>query len=165
MALPSSGQLSLKDIYRERTGSFPPINANISLRLESVLAGFDDPYRIAQFYGYSAGYSVNVNLSYADSAGPDDYLTGFVVLRNAANTANLQTRLIPDVVNWSFSFDGIEEDCRVSFANVGITRNGEGVPMGQVYWGINGPAENLGTLTSIITEAVSVYGKFYYYIA
>lgn len=53
MALPSSGEISLSDIYQEIEG-LPPSDL-VSLRDMSSTAGFDVPDNISKFHGYSPG--------------------------------------------------------------------------------------------------------------
>ena len=66
MALPSSGQLSINDIYTEIYGlSIPAAGAtNVSLQALSFAAGFTAPHAISDFYGYSSWYP-----SYAGAMG------------------------------------------------------------------------------------------------
>lgn len=49
MALPSSGQISLRDIAQELGVS----ETNMSLNSMAATAGFSAPYSVQQFYGYS----------------------------------------------------------------------------------------------------------------
>jgi hypothetical protein len=62
MPLPSSGQLSLADIYVEQNGTFPGTNANVSLTSMSEMYNADPcnpasvdgnpPHRVEEFFNY-----------------------------------------------------------------------------------------------------------------
>lgn len=58
MALPSSGQLSLSDIAGELS-----VTGQKSLNSMSVTAGFNSPYAITDFYGYSNVTTSDITIS------------------------------------------------------------------------------------------------------
>jgi hypothetical protein len=63
MALPSSGQLSFSAIAGELGASTP-----YSLSGMSIQAGFNSPYNVSSFYGFSpGGQVVSISLSFSKS--------------------------------------------------------------------------------------------------
>jgi len=68
MPLPSSGVISISDIYTEIVGNGCCEGGDYSLRRLSACAGFSSPDAMSDFYSYSCGYSIAIDAKYISSA-------------------------------------------------------------------------------------------------
>ena len=84
MALPTSGQLSLKDIGVEQGIT---AGNQASLRSMSSTAGYSTPDTVSEFYGYSAGD--NITASWGTSYSPSPLTSTTIGLARVINLSGL----------------------------------------------------------------------------
>jgi hypothetical protein len=83
MALPSSGPISINDIYTELFNGNCCESYSYSLRDLSACAGFSSPDAMSEFYGYSCTYAIAVDAKYISS--PFNEATGDYALYYSIN--------------------------------------------------------------------------------
>jgi len=98
MALPSTGQLSLNDINIE-LGNSSGTEAN--LRNMSSTAGFSIPDSVSEFYGYSAGMTIN----YGSVTYTNNTETNRNAYRSIIRTTQDSSQVISISMNYSLQSD------------------------------------------------------------
>ena len=162
MAIPVSGSLSICEAGLGTCRSIATVVTNTtsgSLVTNSVCAGKTAPHGMRDFYGYSAGITVDVTVYYNGPAGGGTGLNGTVYLKGAggANICSCSLAAFTTYDEWVWT-PPAGTYC-VSWASVTVYENYSAV-LGSCYWSTD-TTSGSNSVTNTFSDNEFVTGDFY----